>query len=64
MKFKIVTLPHINKKDSMKKLGEASNQNSRGKQKVDKKRHCQQDPEEEEKEVPVKTRLEYEPINL
>ena len=49
----------------MKKLGEASDQkNARGKQKVDKKHHCRQDPEEEEKEVPVKTRLEYEPINL
>ena len=48
----------------MKKLGEASNQNARGKQKVEMKRSSRQDPEEEEKEIPVKTRLEYEPIQL
>ena len=48
----------------MKKLGEANDQNSRKKQKVEKKRNAQQDPVEEEKEVPVKTRLDHEPIEL
>ena len=48
----------------MKKLGEASEQNKRSKKKIEKKRASRQDPEEEEKEVPAKARLNYEPIEL